>query len=440
MEQRTKLYDLGAERAVLGALLLNFKLSNLDKIEKLLTADSFYHNAHVLIFSAIRNVVNRGGNVDTVTLAHDLREAGQLEQVGGAVYLSELPGVAPIAGSITYYGQIVQNYAIRRHLQETAQNMVEQAFNETLQVDAIIQSVEERIFQIDQERKVFAYRDARELIRTTLDILEKRNLSKNRFTGLESKFDELDEMLSGLQASEMIVIGARPSMGKTALALSMAENIAVKQKIATGFFTLEMPAEQLMMRLLASEAQINGKKLRNPSLMSTSDWSKLSDAASRIYDAPLYIDDTPSMSLTALRSQARRMKMEKDIQVLFIDYLGLITVNDRALPRHEQMSLVSRNIKALARELSIPVVILSQLRRDAEGKEPNLADLRETGAIEQDADVVMFLHRDRLHTDEADDGIIETKLIVAKQRNGPIGVTNLAFIPRFARFTNLSKG
>lgn len=245
-------------------------------------------------------------------------------------------------------------------------------------------------------------------------------------------------MTSGFQKSEFIVIGARPSVGKTALALCMAMHIAVKEKIPAAFFSLEMSDMQLMIRMISSEARIPSEKLRT-GLLKMSDFQSIQDAAGHIYDSPLYIVDLPNMKLLDLRAMARQLKTQYDIQILFIDYISLISSENTYIPRHEQIAEVSRSLKSLARELNIPVVALSQVRRDAEGKKPNLADLRESGSIEQDADVVMFLHRERLSSKEAGDQGIDTELIVAKQRNGPIGDIELIFLPRFAQFANKSR-
>ncbi|NIZ39992.1 replicative DNA helicase [Entomospira entomophila] len=440
MEERTHLFDLAAERALIGALLLNFKISLLDRVEEIISPEFFFNHAHQIIFEAIRYQVEHGKPVDIITLTHALRERNLLEKAGGVAYITELSGTTPVSGSPIYYAGIVREFAIRRGLKEMGIDIAQEADNLAISTDTLVEHTQQKILDIDYGNKVNAYYDAKQLVKSTLEILEERFKNKVRYTGIESKFTELDNMLSGFQDGEMIVIGARPSMGKTALALSFVENLAIKQQVATGFFTLEMPAHQLVMRMLASESQVNSIKFRSPSLMLSAELSKISDAASRIYDAPLYIDDTPNISLSSLKLQARKMKIEKNIKILFIDYLGLITVNEINLARHEQMALVSRNVKALARELKIPVVILSQLRRDAEGKEPNLADLRETGSIEQDADVVMFLHRERKTDSETnDEGMIDTKLIIAKQRNGPIGVAHLLFHPRYTRFYEPSR-
>jgi replicative DNA helicase len=430
-------FDLDAEAALLATLLLNFKVTTLDIVEQYVSADDFYHQAHQAIFRSIRNLVDTGHSIDLVTLSDDLRNRGELDHAGGMLYLSRLIAVSPNFALVESYAKIVQEYSLRRRLVDFAAFTGVEANDQTKAVYEVLESTEQRIFDISKKRPIKPFKDASSLIKTSMAILEKRKQSKSLYTGIPTEFLDLDGILSGLQDSEMVVIGARPSVGKTALALSIAQNIAVRQKIACGFFSLEMAGSQLMLRLLAAEAKLNSKKLRNPGLLASNDWGALSDAASRLYEAPLYIDDTPNIVLSDLRSQARRMKLKHDIKVLFIDYLGLVTVDDSSIPRYEQMAMVSRNIKSLARELEIPVVILSQLRRDAEGKEPNLADLRETGAIEQDADVVMFLHRERSFEDDSSKDVLETKLIVAKQRNGPTGVINLAFIPKYARYENL---
>lgn len=424
--------DIDAESALLGTLLLSFKQTTLDQITRFLSAEDFYKPAHQYIFTAILSLLENGGTVDIITLADELRSQNALERVGGMSYLAQLTSSPPSTAHVEHYTRIVYEHAMRRRLVDIGDILRSEAMDLTKTAEAVLEKAEQDIFAINQDHHVNMYHESKGLIKQAMTVLEQRKNAKTLYTGVPTGFTDLDNLLSGLQDSEMIVIGARPSVGKTALALSMVDNIAVHQGLACGFFSLEMPAIHLVQRLLASQARINSKKLRNPALMSAGDWGTLGDAASRIYDTPFYVDDTPNIRLVDLRSQARRMKTAHDIKVLFIDYLGLITVDNQAIPRYEQMAMVSRSIKALARELCIPVVILSQLRRDAEGKEPTLADLRETGAIEQDADVVMFLHRD--HHPENQDDIIETRLILAKQRNGPVGVVKMAFVPRYARY------
>ncbi|MDR1374757.1 MAG: DnaB-like helicase C-terminal domain-containing protein, partial [Treponema sp.] len=283
---------------------------------------------------------------------------------------------------------------------------------------------------------------AGEWVNPAIESIEKFYNSIERYTGIPSGFDALDALTSGFQASEFIIIGARPSVGKTALALSMAANMSIHNKKSIGFFSLEMSGLSLIKRMISSESGVAAEKIRTK-LLKPSDFQSITDAAGRIYDAPFYIVDMPGMTLMDLRTQARRLRSQEKVEIIFIDYLGLIVSENSRLPRYEQFAEISRSLKSLARELAIPLVALSQLRRDAEGKQPTLADIRESGSIEQDADVILFLHRDR-ESDKKAGGAnqgndIKTELIVAKQRNGPVGIVDIAFVPSFAKFANLSK-
>ena len=280
-----------------------------------------------------------------------------------------------------------------------------------------------------------SFRLAREIINQTVDAIERLYHSSGSYTGIPSGFADLDNLTSGFQNSEFVVIGARPSVGKTALALTMAANIAVQQRKPVGFFTLEMSAVALMQRLLAAEARLDSNRIRS-GMLRPSDFHKITDAAGRLYDAPLFIEDSPNLKLLDLRAQARRMKSNHSVEIVFIDYLTLISSENQELPRHEQIAEISRSLKALARELDVPVLALSQVRRETEGKLPTLADLRESGSIEQDADVVMFLHRERGTDENLNER--ETDLIVAKQRNGPVGKINLTFFPEYTTFESHS--
>ncbi len=287
------------------------------------------------------------------------------------------------------------------------------------------------------------YQKADTIVTETVNVIEKLFHAGGDYTGVPTGFPELDQFTSGFQDSEYIVIGARPSVGKTALALTMASYMAVHKKIPVGFFTLEMSGKSLMQRLLSAEAKIDSSRIRN-GMLKHSDFSKLTEAAGRLYEAPLFIEDTPNIKLLELRAQARRMRKNENIRAIFIDYIGLIESDSRNnIPRHEQVAEVSRSLKSLARELDIPIIALSQVGRQSEGKEPTLADLRESGSIEQDADVVMFIHKQRETDKDLEHNsktTIETDLILAKQRNGPVGTCKLVFIPKFTRFESLAKG
>ena len=280
----------------------------------------------------------------------------------------------------------------------------------------------------------------KELVGPIIENIEKVYKNKKELVGIPSGLTELDSMTYGFQKSEMIIIGARPSMGKTALALSMIQHIAIEKRIPTAFFSLEMSNVQVMQRLLSQEARLSGDRIRTGSLK-LEHFQRLQDAAGRIYLSPLWIDDTPNMKLLELRSTARRLKAQNKVEIIFIDYIGLIQNENSHLPRHEQIGEVSRSLKSLARELKIPVVVLSQVGRQSEGNKPTLADLRDSGSIEQDADVIMFLHRDRVETSgEGEKPLtIPTQLLLSKQRNGPTGTANITFIPRYAKFENVAK-
>ena len=427
-----------AEKASLGAVLLD--QDAIDTVLRFLRADDFYRTAHRKIFQAIVDLSNQSQPVDLITLAEKLRDKGELEQCGGAAYISTLSDFVPTSANVEYYAKIVHDCSIRRKLIKTASEMIASAHDETLEGNEIIEESEKKIFEITDANSNSTYKNAGEVVSRTIEAIEKLYHTKDAYTGVPSGFTELDQMTSGFQKSEFIIIGARPSIGKTALALSMAANIAIKQRISAGFFSLEMSDMALMQRLVASEAKINSSHLRS-GMFKMSDFSKLTEAASRIYEAPLYIDDTPNMKLLQIRSTARRLKAQEDIKIIFIDYIGLIEPENKGkTPRHEQVGEISRSLKALARELEIPIICLSQVGRQSEGEPPKLSDLRESGSIEQDADVVMFLHRDRMQSDEEGGGAgKETKLIVAKQRNGPVGNVELVFVPQYTRFESLSR-
>lgn len=428
-----------AESATLGALLLDNEA--ISTVLRFLRADDFYKTAHQKIFQGVVNMYQRGERADLITLTEELKSEGFLDSVGGSAYISELTSAVPTSANVEYYARIVQGNSVRRALLKTAREIIAQAHDESLDSRAIIEEAEKRIFEVTEKQQTSAFKAVREIIPDAINEIERLYNSKNAYTGIPTGFGNLDRFTSGFQRSEFIVIGARPSVGKTALALSMASNIAIHEKIPVGFFTLEMSEMALTQRILAAEARINSNLIRN-GMLSPANFKDLVDAAGIIYDSPLFIEDTPGIKLLDLRASARRLKVQQDIQILFIDYLTLITSETREMPRHEQIAEISRSLKALARELDIPVVALSQVRRETEGKRPSLADLRESGSIEQDADVVIFLHRDRgteAKSEEETPSNILTELILAKQRNGPIGTVEIAFIPKYTKFEELTR-
>jgi replicative DNA helicase len=427
-----------AEVATLGALLLDPE--SIAVVIRYLRADDFYKSAHKKIYQAILDLFSRGEAIDIITLTEELKTKEMLESSGGAAYISELTSEVPTSANVEYYAKIVQNLSIRRKLARISSGIIASSFEESVDTRLIIENAEREIFKITETQATGSYYLAKEIIPKTIEAIERGYHTKESYTGIPSGFEELDELTSGFQNSEFVVIGARPSVGKTAFALSMATNMTIRQGRSVGFFTLEMSGMALIQRLLSSEARLSSAKLRS-GLLRPADFHSITEAAGRIYEAKLYIEDSPNLKLLDLRALARRMKFQHNIEIIFIDYLTLISAENVELPRHEQIAEISRSLKALARELDIPVVALSQVKRETEGKKPTLADLRESGSIEQDADVVLFLHRERQIDKRADETTSEyvTDVIIAKQRNGPIGMLKLAFIPNYTRFESLSK-
>ena len=435
MEGRLPPHNIDAEVATLGAILLDAAAIN--KVVDYVRADDFYRKAHGRIFDAIVALWDRAESIDLITLTNELQARGELERVGGAAYISSLTTAVPTSANVEYYAQIVQESSIRRRLITLAAEITENCFDDTIPSRQAIEEAERRVFELTETNQTQGYTPAKEIVKRTIAAVEKLYHNKSDYTGVPTGFSVLDNMTSGFQKSEFIVIGARPSVGKTAFAISMAANISIGRKIPVGFFSLEMSDMAVMQRMISAEASIDGNAIRT-GMLKNSDLASLTNAASRIYDAPLWISDTPGMRLLDLRAQARRMVSQLGVKIIFIDYLTLINNDRNEMARHEQIADVSRSLKALARELEIPVVALSQVSRDTEGKRPMLSNLRESGSIEQDADVVLFLHRDRnLEGDSTQNlNVIPTELILAKQRNGPVGTIPIAFVPRFAKFEN----
>jgi replicative DNA helicase len=438
LKDRVPPHNAEAEQAALGALLLD--PDAVPHILQYLRPDDFYVNANKNVFAAIISLFEKGQKGDLITLADEMRALGSLEHSGGPAYIAKLTDAVPSSANMEYYARIVQECSTRRHLLRLAADINQKAHDDSIETDILLDELQESIFEVNQDRQSVSYRSVREIVPEAMKMIEALAKNKNAYTGIPSGFTELDSMTSGFQNSELVIIGARPSVGKTAFALNMAAHMALRERIPVCFFSLEMPDLSLTYRILSSEARIDSEKVRS-GLIKPSDIQSLMDAASRIYDAPMYIVDVPNIKLLDLRSLARRMKSEKDVKIIFIDYLTLITHENTDLPRWEQISSISRSLKALARELRIPVVALSQLKREAEGKQPSLADLRESGSIEQDADLIMFLHREREIDKRHDERspYTPTDLLVAKHRNGPVGKVGLLFFQKITRFESLEK-
>ena len=429
-------HDVDAEQAMLGAMLLDWNPANEVVSELKIHGEDFYLAQNRIIFNVLDILGKENVQVDAFTLIDKLKRMGELEKVGGEAYIATLTNTVPSSANIKYYAKLVLDKARRRSLIKISSEIKSSAFEFQKESRFIIEDAEKKIFALADADQTIEIHNMQDIVNRTIENVYNRVKNHGDCTGITSGFTTLDSMTSGFQNSEFVVIGARPSMGKTALALNMMEHISIDRKIPCGFFSLEMSYEQIGQRLLSQRTRIPGTKLRN-GMMQVTELQKLQDAASACYEAPLYIVDTPNMQLVDLRTMARRLVHDHGVKIIFIDYIGLITVENVNAAVYEQVSEISKSLKSLARELNIPIVALCQVARSAEGEEPNLAQLRGSGSIEQDADVVMFIHRERKKSENGEmEAVQDAKLIVAKQRNGPIGDVPLLFLNSITRFEN----
>ena len=431
--------NIEAEESLLSAILVDN--TALLEVVEILAVQDFYRTAHQKIFAAISDLFNRGEPIDLVTLANGLKEKGHLEGVGGAAYLARLVDTVPMAVNAQHYARIVHDKAVLRRLIEKANAITKRCFQEHGGTDEIIDFAEASIFEITEKKARQAFYPLSKLIDGNIDFLEEKQKNKSMVTGVPTGFTHLDNLTSGFQNSDLIILAARPSMGKTALALNIARNAAVDAGVPVAIFSLEMSKEQLSLRLLCSEARIDSSRLRS-GFFSMEDWDRLTDAAGVLSAAPIFIDDSPTLSAMEVRAKARRLKMDKNIGLIVIDYLQLMQGRAGAERRDLEISEISRSLKALAKEISLPVIALSQLNRMLEqrtDKRPRLSDLRESGALEQDADVVAFIYRDEVYNKEETNPHKGTaEVILAKQRNGPTGEVLLTFLSAYTRFENMA--
>jgi len=430
------------EAALLGAMLLEKEA--ISKVIEILEPESFYRDAHRKIYQAIISLFEKSEPVDLVTLTEELRRRGQLDEIGGPVYLAELSSSVASAANIEFHARIVLEKAIMRQLISASTEVASRAYNETEDALDLLDEAEQKIFQISESRMKKTFRPIRDVVSDTLEILESIHGTRSCVTGVPSGFTDLDNLTGGFQKSDLIIIAGRPSQGKTALALSAARNAAVDHHIPVGVFSLEMSATQLALRLICAEARVDAHRVRTGRL-NEEEWKKLSTRVGRLAESKIFIDDTPSLSILELRAKARRLKAEHGVGLFIVDYLQLMQGPKNAETREREISAISRSLKALAKELGVPVIALSQLSRQVEtrsGKRPVLSDLRESGAIEQDADVVLFIHRpetygDQYLFDNKTSSQNTAELIIGKQRNGPAGETVvLTFVKEYARFEN----
>jgi len=435
-------HSIEAEQSVLGGLLLSAEAW--DSVAETVAPSDFYRPDHRLIFKQIAKLAEAAEPVDVITVADKLEASGELDAAGGLNYLAELAKNTPSASNIRAYGQVVNERASLRKLIEAAQDIAESGFNpEGRTSDELIDEAERLIMKIsEQGPKAGGPQEVNPLLEGAIERIEELFNSGGDITGLSTGFTDLDKMTSGLQPSDLVIVAGRPSMGKTSFAMNLVENAILAQDKPILVFSMEMPAEQLVIRILSSVGKIDQTRIRNGKL-EQEDWPKLSAAVSKLKDVPLLIDDTAALTPTELRSRARRVHREHgQLGMIMVDYMQLMQIAGSSEGRTAEISEISRNLKAIAKEFNCPMVALSQLNRSLEqrpNKRPVNSDLRESGAIEQDADVIMFIYRDEVYNEDSPDkGTAE--IIIGKQRNGPIGTTRLAFVGQYTRFDNLARG
>lgn len=431
--------NLEAEESILSSILIDPDTAALFDTLEILSPEDFYKTAHQKIFAAIYNLVVKNEPVDLITVKNYLQETGLLEDIGGGAYLAALVESAPYAINIRHYATIIKNKAVLRRLIENSSEIARKCFENPADVTSVIDFAERSIFDVAEKKTAQAFFQLNNLIKSNIATIE-TNQGK-WITGVASGFERLDNLTSGFQKSDLIIVAARPSMGKTALALNITRNVALAANIPVAFFSLEMSKEQLSMRLLTSEARVNAFRLRSGHI-GKEDWIKITDAASVLDSVPIFIDDSSGLTVMEIRAKARRMKKEHNIGLVVIDYLQLMRPAQPAERRDLEVSEMSRSLKSLAKEIDIPIIVLAQLNRAPEqshDKRPMLSHLRESGSLEQDADVVLFIYRDELYNKNEDNpnkGIAE--IIIGKQRNGPVGRVFLQFEPTYTRFQDLS--
>lgn len=434
-----------AEQFVLGAILLDNEA--LAKALEILRPEdarvNFYRPAHAKIYEAVLDLFERNEPIDLLTVSEVLRRRNQLEEVGGSTYLATLLEIVPTSANIRHYARLVREKAILRSLINVATEIIAESYEHTEDVEDLLDRAERMIFEISEQRVNAAFANLKELLKDSIRYTEQLYERHELITGLPTGFRDFDQLTAGLQPSDLIIIAARPGMGKTSFALNIARNVGIKirePRDAVAVFSLEMSKEQLAMRMLCAEARIDSSRLRR-GYLDKNEWGRLVNAANDLSEVPIFIDDSPGLSVLDIRAKARRLQAEHGLSLIIIDYLQLLRGRGRVENRQQEISEISRSLKALAKELKVPVMALSQLSRAVEQRGdriPQLADLRESGAIEQDADLIVFIYRDEVYNKETKDKGI-AKIIVGKQRNGPTGEIDLAFLKEYARFETLEK-
>ncbi len=437
LAQRLPPQSLEAEISVLGGILLENEALN--RVLEVIREGDFYRESHRTIFSALVELYERSEPADLITLSEVLKKREEFEAVGGIEYLNSLVNSVPTAANITYYAKIIKEKSILRKLINRATEIISQGYTDSGDVDEFLDRAERSIFEISEDRVRPSFYPIKDIIKSSFKTIEKLYEKRQLITGVPTGFTKLDELTSGLQPSDLIIVAGRPSMGKTTFALNIAQHAAIKGGIPSAIFSLEMAKEQLALRMLCSEAKVDAHRLRG-GFLSEADWPKLTRAAGNLSEAPIFIDDTPGLTALEMRAKSRRLKAEKKLGLVIVDYLQLMRGRADSDTREQEISDISRSLKALAKELTVPVIALSQLNRRVEergDKRPQLADLRESGAIEQDADVIIFLYRDEIYN-KSENNKGKAEIIIGKQRNGPTDKFDLAFLDRYTCFENLS--
>ena len=433
--------NIEAEQSVLGGVLIENEAVH--KVMEILTPEDFYRDAHRKIYDALIDLAERDEPADLITLTNELRKKEHLDSVGGASYVTSLIDSVVTAANIEYYAKIVKEKAILRKLIEASTEIITHSYEDRSDVESLLDEAERAIFEISENRIKPSFYSIRDIVKQSFKTIERLYEKKELVTGVPSGYRELDQWTAGFQPSDLIIVAGRPSMGKTALCLNVAQYAAIEKRIPVAIFSLEMSKEQIVIRMLCSEAQVEGTRLRT-GFLSESDWPRLTLAAGNLSDAPIFIDDAAALSVLELRAKARRLNAEHGVGMIVIDYLQLMRGRAKVESRQQEISEISRSLKALAKELNVPVIAVSQLSRRTEerqGMRPQLSDLRESGAIEQDADVILFIYRDEVYNRSEDNpNRGKAEIIIGKQRNGPTGKFELAFLEKFTTFKELYKG
>jgi replicative DNA helicase len=438
--ERLPPYNEDAERAVLGAVMLDKEALGI--ADQFVKVDDFYRMEHSVVYEVMLYLYENDQAIDGITVAEELERRNSLQRLGGVDFLATLLSTVATSANVEHHAKIVHDKALLRNLITTAGEISTSAFEGSEDTDIILDNAQSKIYSISETRSANQFKAVKDVVPGTFSKINEAFTNKSDVTGIRTHFGDFDRMTAGLQDSDLLILAARPSMGKTAFALNLAYNVAVKEDVPVAIFSLEMASEQLVMRMLCSSGGFNGHDLRKGNL-TNEQWPKLTEACSRMSDAPIFIDDTSGISIMEMKAKARRLKQQHDIGLIVIDYLQLMTAGGKVENRQQEISNISRNLKGMAKDLNVPVLALSQLSRAVESRggdhRPMLSDLRESGAIEQDADVVMFIYREEVYKPEDESVRNKATFIIGKQRNGPIGNFDLHFHKAFTRFGDLQR-